>query len=159
MPPTTTFPTQKETVLSPSITLSPSSTLVDSSPRSPIRHRPTFARLTSALDNGQPRYETVKDVDEEADITVSGPGLGISYRELPREPSHIRNLSGTTEVPDTPTQPFLDPNKSVASFQSSIRQSQGAQSETYLLRDKRSFTHNLRQHYNGTTFSNNHVHR
>lgn len=156
-------------IRTPSPTLSPTSTLVDGSPRearTPVRHRPTFARLASVFDGTQQKYDVVKG-DDEALNSEREPvsGLGISYGP---GAVHARTFSASTAASNIDTS--YDPGsgkyapydtgspywsstsrgkQSTTSFASTIQHSFSPRSDTQLLHGKPSFTETLKSHYDG----------
>lgn len=157
---------QNDTINTPSPTLSPTSTLMEDSPHAPVRHRPTFARLASVLDESQPRYQGLA---KEEDITetpthreeYSSSGLGISFaskvHSLEDSPgTTLANTLSTAYDSGAPHNPgsayWSSPGqakRSVSSFQSSLQQGFTSPSETQPLRVQRSFTDTLRKTYEG----------
>lgn len=67
--------------MAPSPVLSPTSTLVDSSPQAPLRQRPPLARVASADDGSRRKREGENNLTEASTNRAAdpGPGLGISF--------------------------------------------------------------------------------
>lgn len=154
-----------ETVRTPSPVLSPTSTLAENSASPPVRHRPTFARLVSVLDESEPKYKVLA---KEEDITEtpahretdSPAGLGIKFAP----DSHSWENSPGSTLADTlsPYDPgaahkadtpyWSSPGqgkRSVSSFQSSLQHGFASSPDTQPLHGKRSFTDTLRKTYEG----------
>lgn len=143
---------------------------------SPVRHRPTFARLASVFDGNQLSYDAVKS--NEDDITDAVPehtdgarvGLGISIapssqlsnhasstsltglQDNQKPSPHSAAYSETHDGSETAYSPYWSPphlgKRSVSSFQSSLHQSI-TPSDTRLLRDQQSATNFQRVADNG----------
>ncbi|GAB7352167.1 hypothetical protein MBLNU459_g2649t2 [Dothideomycetes sp. NU459] len=147
----------------PSSALSPASTLVEDTSRSPIRHRPTFARLTSVLDDGQQKYNALKGEEDITETpahreTTSVSGLGIEFSDSPyTKHSSGASLADTLGISydpgaghDPTTSDWPSPGRTKrapSSFRSSIQQGFTPQSETQPLRHRQSFVDTLRMTY------------
>ena len=151
---------------SPSPVLSPTSTLFEDSPRAPVRHRPTFARLASVMDGDTQRYDAVKDEDDITETpkireTQSSTGLGISYKTNPAEILQFAKprIVGDVDTAYDPGSPYWSskgPKHSVSSFQSTLQQSVTSPDDMQPLRGKKSFADTLRMNYEGRLMVTNH---
>lgn len=149
--------------MAPSPVLSPTSTLVDSSPQAPLRRRPPLARIASADDGSRRRREGENNFTEASTNRAAnpGPGLGISFDTNTGYSHHFSASSVDTsndraaekgggriyerEISSWSSENL--PKQSVTSLQSTFPQSPFPSSDTQPLRgNERTSTYNGNWH-------------